>query len=88
MSWILLIIQLIPTLIDIIQKIRELIRQLPRSQRMTARSDLIALAKANVHRTHGEHVLAQQADSIAGDFQLFYDQLAARVAAAKAKGGE
>lgn len=86
MSWILLIIQLIPTIIDIIQKIRELIGKLPRSQRGAARSDLVALARAHVHKRRGGNYALAKDEAVAfADFELLRASLAARVAAAAKK---
>ncbi len=48
MSWVLLLIELIPTVIKIINAIMDLIRQLPRGERPAARRELHATARRHV----------------------------------------
>lgn len=58
MTWILLLLQFLPTMIDIIMKIRELILELPRRDRATARREMHSLARRQVHDLTRKHVNA------------------------------
>ena len=54
MSWVLLLIQLIPAVIKVIGWIRELIAKLPRAERPGAWKELRQIAKQNVRKRRSE----------------------------------
>lgn len=95
MSWILLLIQIVPAIIQLVQFIRELIGQLPRDERSTAKAELVSLARRHVrkHRRDARSLgtvafgassfsLAHGADKLRVELEQMRALLAVRVAAA------
>lgn len=66
MSWILLLIQIVPAIIQIVQFIRSLILKLPRTERAGAKAELVAVARKHVRRKGKRDTLYSIADRASG----------------------
>ena len=86
MAWILLLIQLLPTLIKIIQMIREAIAREPdEGRRVKLRREMRVMARrharelAHEHRLHVENAVSDTREKVATiekEWQTFYDEIA------------
>lgn len=91
MSWILLLIQLIPTIVKIWEAIRDLIQRLPEQERPEARRHVRALARHHVRELavgmdrEGMNVVALTGPEPAAvsDFKALQESLKERVMAQK-----
>lgn len=84
MSWVLLLIQLIPTLISVIKSILEMIDKLKtKPERVAARKELRELAKAHVTapEQHGLAASATREAAARDDLTAMLDRLTARTVA-------
>lgn len=81
MTWILLLLQLIPVIIDIIQKIRELLRKLPADERRLARREMNTLARRQVHELTRKHSVLFAQGLKAGDVEKQRQALQDKVSA-------
>lgn len=82
MSWVLLLIELIPTLVKVVTAIMELIKQLPtRAERKVARGELRGLAKLHVGamRKKEAGIVEMAAGDATRDFAALLERLKARV---------
>ena len=70
MTWILILIGLLPDIIDLIMKIRELINGKPLSQRAGYRSQLYAIAKKHVAKQRsGKYALKTSGSDVHKELQ-------------------
>ena len=76
MAWILLLIQVLPSVLSLIQAIRELISKQPVSQRPAAWKRLRLIAKAHVKKQRGGvYTLSASEDDVFGDLEGLRDDL-------------
>jgi hypothetical protein len=83
MTWILLLIQLLPAALDLIQLILKLIEKTPRAERPELRRELRQLARRNVRkrRMTDAYAIRTSGSTVMEELQALHDKVAAKAVA-------
>lgn len=76
MSWILILVSLLPDIIDLVTRILDAIRSRPRAERPALRRELYAVARKHVRKTRSGRRLRTTGGDVHTDMQAFLDRLA------------
>lgn len=79
MAWLILLLQLLPSLIQIVGEIMKLIQARKGQEKTLARRELFSLAKKHIRKKRGEdaHSLTYGAATAKAEFQALHDKLKA-----------